>query len=157
MSISGCDIPFSQSVRNLGFYLDKTLSVHILNTCAAFCLKLKKIRSFLPTDAANKLAVSLSLYKLEYCNYVLACFPGNKLNKLQRIQNHAARLVLRKPSYEKCNSTAQNTPLNTVLPYISDLHPNCPSRKLRSLITSLLTFLCFSLEFFFKDKIFLCL
>ena len=26
MSISGCDIPFSQSVRNLGFYLDETLS-----------------------------------------------------------------------------------------------------------------------------------
>ena len=27
MSISGCDIPFSQSVRNLGFYLDETLSM----------------------------------------------------------------------------------------------------------------------------------
>ena len=27
MSISGCDIPFSQSVRKLGFYLDKTLSM----------------------------------------------------------------------------------------------------------------------------------
>ena len=38
MSISGCDIPFSQSVRNLGFYLDETLSMmHILNTCVAFC------------------------------------------------------------------------------------------------------------------------
>ena len=27
MSISGCDIPFSQSVRNLGFYLDEALSM----------------------------------------------------------------------------------------------------------------------------------
>ena len=27
MSISGCDIAFSQSVRNLGFYLDETLSM----------------------------------------------------------------------------------------------------------------------------------
>ena len=27
MSISGCDIPFSQSVRNLGFYLNETLSM----------------------------------------------------------------------------------------------------------------------------------
>ena len=35
MSISGCDIPFSQSVRNLVFYLDEWM--HILNTCAAFC------------------------------------------------------------------------------------------------------------------------
>ena len=32
MSISGCDIPFSQSARNLGFYLDETLSMdaHII-------------------------------------------------------------------------------------------------------------------------------
>ena len=27
LSISGCDIPFSQSVRKLGFYLDETLSM----------------------------------------------------------------------------------------------------------------------------------
>ena len=35
MSISGCDIPFSQSVRNLGFYLDETLSMdaHITYLC----------------------------------------------------------------------------------------------------------------------------
>ena len=29
MSISGCDIPFSQSARNLGFYLDETLSMDV--------------------------------------------------------------------------------------------------------------------------------
>ena len=40
MSIFGCDIPFSLFVRNIGFYLDETLSrMHILlNTCAAFCI-----------------------------------------------------------------------------------------------------------------------
>ena len=38
VSISGCDIPFSQSVRNLGFYLDERCPwMHILSTCAAFC------------------------------------------------------------------------------------------------------------------------
>ena len=35
MSISGCDIPVSQSVRNLGFYLEETLSMdaHIKYLC----------------------------------------------------------------------------------------------------------------------------
>ena len=40
MSISGCDMPFSQSVRNLGFYLDETLSMaaHIKYLCRIlFC------------------------------------------------------------------------------------------------------------------------
>ena len=67
MSISGCDIPFSQSVRNPGFYLDETLSmIHILNTCAASCsvscAELEKsapsCQLMLPT---NLLFLSLSL------------------------------------------------------------------------------------------------
>ena len=100
MSISGCDIPFSQSVRNLGFYSDETLSVdaHIKYLCRILFCQLRrigKIRSFLSTDAANKLAVSLILSRLDYCDSLLAGIP-DKLNKLQRIQSHAARLVLSK-------------------------------------------------------------
>ena len=87
LSISGCDIPFSQSVRNLGFYLDETLLVdaHIKYLCRIlFCQlhRIGKICSFLSTDAANKLAVSLILSRLDYCNSLLAGIPDNKLNKL---------------------------------------------------------------------------
>ena len=95
MSISGCDIPFSQSVRNLGFYLNETLSmdVHIKYLCRILFCQLRtvgKVRSFLSTNAANKLAISLILSRLDYCNSLLAGIPDNKLNKFQRIQNHAA-------------------------------------------------------------------
>ena len=175
MPISGCDISFSQSVRNLGFYLDETLSMnaHIKYLCRiVFCQLhgIGKIRSFLSTDAANKLAVSLILSWLDYCNSLLAGIPDSKLNKLQRIPNHAARLVLRKSRHAsatvllitlhwlpvkariqykiaclcfQCRSIYQNS----MPPYISDLlHPYCPSRTLRSLDTSLLTVPSFSLE-----------
>ena len=101
MCISGCDIAFAQSVRNLGFYLDETLSMdaHIkyLGRILFFQLRrIGKVRSFLSTDDANKIAISLILSRLDYCNSLPASIPDNKLNKLQRIQNHAARLVLRK-------------------------------------------------------------
>ena len=101
MSISGCELPFSQSVRNLGFYLDETLSMdaYIKNLCRILFCQLRrigKIRSLLSTDAANKLTVSLILSRLDYCNSLLAGIPDNKLNTLQRIQNHTARLALRK-------------------------------------------------------------
>ena len=83
--------------------------MHILNTCAAFGLSVaqnwKKIRSFLSTDAANQLAVSLILSRLEYCTSILAGIPDNKLSKVQSIQHHAARLVFRKSKH------AQNTRL----------------------------------------------
>ena len=66
--------------------------------------RLGKIYPFLSTDAANKLAVSFVLTRLDYCNSLLAGLPDNKLNKLQRIQNHAARIVLRKPRHVSATS-----------------------------------------------------
>ena len=177
MSISGYDIPFSQSVRNLGFYLDETLSTdaHIKYLChILFCQlhRIGKIRSFLSTDATNKLAVFLILSRLDYCNSLLAGIPDNKLTKLQRIQNHAARLVLCKSRHASATAllkTLHWLPVkakiqykiaclcfqciyqNSMPPYISDrLHPYCPSRTLCSLDISLLTVPCFSLENFGK-------
>ena len=178
MSISGCDIPFSQSVRNLGFYLDETLSMdaHIKYLCRILFCQLRrigKIRSFLSTDAANKLALSLILSRLDYCS-LLAGLPDNKLNTLQCIQSHAARLVLCKSRHESATTllrTLHWLPVkariqykiaclcfqciyqSSMPPYISDLlHPYCPSRTLRSLDTSLLTVPHFSLESFGKKS-----
>ena len=171
MAISGCQIPFSQSVRNLGFYFDETLSTdaHIEYLCRILSCQLRrigKIRSFLSIDAANKLAVSLILSRLDYCNSLLAGIPDNKLNKLKRIQRHSARLVL--PKSRHASATALPRTLhwlpvkpriqykiaclcfqcihqNSAPPYISDLlYPYCPSRTLRSLDTSWLTVSRFS-------------
>ena len=76
VSISGHNIPFSQSIRNLGVLTDETLStdVHIKHLYRIlFCqlCRLGKIRPFLSTDAANKLAVSffhsLKIRLLQFC------------------------------------------------------------------------------------------
>ena len=166
VSISGHSIPFSQSVRNLGVFIDETLfmDVHIKHMWRIlFCQlrRLGKISPFLSTYAANKLAVSFVLTRLGYCNSLLAGLPDNKLNKLQRIQNHAARIVLRKPRHVSATSllrtlhwlpvkariqykiacfSLQCLSHNTMPPYLSDLlHPYQPPRTLRSLDTSLLS------------------
>ena len=146
--------------------------MHTLSTCTAFCsvscAELKKIRSIMSTDAANKLTVSLILSRLDYCNSLLAGIPDNKLNTLQRIQNHTARLVLcqsRHASAAALLRTLHWLPVkagiqckiaslcfqciyqNSMPPYISDLlHPYCPSRTQRSLDTSLRTVPLFSLD-----------
>ena len=77
VSISGHNIPFSHSVRNLGVFIDETLSmdVHIKHLCRIlFCQlrRLVKISPFLSTDAANKLVVSFVLTRLDFCNSLLA-------------------------------------------------------------------------------------
>ena len=83
ISICGCDIPFSPSVRNLGFYLDQILSVdaHIKYLCHILFCQLRRIgkfRSFLSTNPANNLAVSLILSRLDYCIlFLLASLTRN--------------------------------------------------------------------------------
>ena len=181
VSTSGHNIPFSQSVRNLGVFIDETLSmdVHIKHLCRIlFCQlrRLDKIHPFLSTDAANKLTVSFVLTRLDYCKSLLAGLTDNKLNKLQRIQNHAARIVLRKPRHVSATSLLRTVhwlsvkariqykiaclcfqclAQKTMPPYLSDLlHPYPSSRTLRSLDTSLLLVPRFCLETFGRGSIF---
>ena len=114
VSMSGHNIPFSQSVRNLGVFIDEILpmDVHIKHLCRILFCQLRslgKIGPFLSTDATNKLAVSFVLTRSDYCNSLLGGLPDNKLNKLQRIQNqriqnHAARIVLHKPRHVSATS-----------------------------------------------------
>ena len=70
--------------------------MHILNTCAAFCS--------VSCAELDKLAVSLILSRLDYCNSLLAGLHDNKLNKLQGIQNQAARLVLLKSRHARATA-----------------------------------------------------
>ena len=131
------------------------MDAHIKYLChILFCQlrRIGKICFFLSTDAANKLAVSLILSRLDYCNSLLAGIPDNKLNKLQRIQNHAAQLVLRQSRHASATAllrTLHWLPVkariqykiaclcfqciyqDSMPPYISDLlHPYCPSTVL---------------------------
>ena len=85
--------------------MDESLSLEmqVNQLCKVLYFQLRrisKIRSFLTVDAANTLAVAFILSRLDYCNSLLAGLPDHKLAKLQRIQNSAARLVLRKPRRE---------------------------------------------------------
>ena len=155
------------------------MDVHVKHLCCIlFCQlrRLGKIHPFFSTDAANKPAVCFVLTRLDYCNSLLAGLPDNRLNKLQRIQNHAARIVLRKPRHVSATSllrTLHWLPVkariqykiaclcfqclshNTMPPYLSDLlHPYQPPRTLHSLDTS-----AFSSSLLSGDlwpKIFLC-
>ena len=55
MSISGCDVPFSRSVRNLRFYLDYKLSVdaHIKYLCRILFRQLRRIGKKSPLLPVN--------------------------------------------------------------------------------------------------------
>ena len=105
LSICQTTVVFSDSVRNLGFYLDKDISLkeHINFICKTAFFELRRIstiRHYLSIDATITLVVSLVLSRIDYCNSLLAGLPLSLISKLQRIQNCAARLC--SPYILKC-------------------------------------------------------
>ncbi|KAK7093897.1 hypothetical protein V1264_007580 [Littorina saxatilis] len=58
--------------------------------------RISQIRHLLSLDATKTLVSAFILSRLDYCNSLLVGLPDAKLDRLQRIMNNAARLVLRK-------------------------------------------------------------
>ena len=100
LSICQTTVIFSDFVRNLGFYLDKDLSMkeHISFICKTAFFELRRIRTirhYFSADATKTLVVLLVRSRIDDCNSLLAGLLLSLISKLQRTQNCAARLVVR--------------------------------------------------------------
>ena len=62
--------------------------------------KIGNIRDCLTESVTKTLVTSLILSKLDYCNSLLVGLPIETINRLQTVQNNAARLVFRKRKYD---------------------------------------------------------
>ena len=80
------------------FDSNQQMDVHISAVCRALHFHLRNIgavRSHLTDEATAILVHSLVTSRLDYCNSLLYGLPDTKLNRLQRMQNIAARIVTR--------------------------------------------------------------
>jgi len=94
-------LPFQTSTKYLGVHLDETLSMkeQVTSLCRSSYFHLRKIasiRPYLSDESTAQLVSSLILSRLDYCNSTLSGLPSSSLKRLQKVQNNAARLVLRK-------------------------------------------------------------
>ena len=139
---------FSKSVRNLGIHLDQNLNLntHIANTrksCYYEIRNISKFRQFISEKAAIQLVVSLVLSKLDYCNSLFYNMSSDNFNKLQTVQNHAARVITK--SVKRSSS----------LPILKSLHW-LPIRQRVSYKVSIMVFKCLndsSFPSYLKDLI----
>ena len=100
-SIKICDteIKLSKQITSLGVIMDSTLTFNQHNTalskaCYFYLRSLRHIRRSLTDDMAISIAVVLVQSRLDYCNSLLFGISSFNINKLQRVQNLAARLAL---------------------------------------------------------------
>jgi hypothetical protein len=99
INIAGSNVALSDKITTLGVTLDSTLSFnpHVSSVCrsAYYHLQaLKHIRPVLTIDMATSIAVALVQSRLDYSNSLLYRTSSYNINKLQRVQNMAAHLVL---------------------------------------------------------------
>ena len=95
-------IHLSSTVLNAGVPLYQNLSFqqHVSCTCQICYLELRRINSiyYYPSqDALKTLISAFVLSIIDYCNSLLAGCPKQLINKLQKVQNNAARLICRTP------------------------------------------------------------
>jgi hypothetical protein len=106
ISFSHCNgtntvISLSEQVKYLGVILDKnlTLSSQINNVCSVCYYHLKNIstiRRFISQSDCESLVHAVVTSRLDFCNSLYFSAPKYLLLKLQRVQNAAARLVLKR-------------------------------------------------------------
>ena len=102
ISVGASQVFPSSKVRDLGVVFDQyiTFHDHISGICKSTHFHLRsigRIRSLLTFDATAQLIHALITTRLDLCSSILYNLPNNKTERLQRIQNQAARMLKRIP------------------------------------------------------------
>ena len=117
IAIGNSEITPTKSCKSLGVMLDNHMSMNsqIQNVCRSTLFHIRNInaiRQLIPQSAAAALVHSLVTSRLDYCNSLLYGLPACKLQRLQRVQNIAARVV----TCTRCS------PENHITPILKTLH-----------------------------------
>ena len=115
INILDSDIFFQKSLKYLGVRMDQTLSRsdHISDVCRSSVLSFRRIgsiRPYLTEKATACLVNSVVTSHLDFCNSSLTGITSDQLNHLQRVQNCATRLVVKKRKHEN------------ITPILTELH-----------------------------------
>ena len=109
-----CNVSTATSARNLGSWFDSKLSMstHItkLSSSSFYYLIIRRIRKYLSRPCTETFVHAFITARIDYCHCLLYGLPEYRINKLQRIENAAARLICQQSRF--CHIT----------PLLFDLH-----------------------------------
>ena len=109
VTVGDSDIKPSSCVRNLGAWLNSRMNMvrHVNSVCKSCFGQIRQIghirKCLTMMDATKSLVNNLVTSRLYYCNTLLSGVPKTILNKLQNVQNTAARVVTKTSRY--CHKT----------------------------------------------------
>ena len=115
LTVGNSTVRFSQSAKYLGVTLDMrlTMCANVVNRIRTANFELRRIisiRHYLSVQATKTLVSAFVLSRLDYCNSLLSGCPQYLLNRLRKVQNYAARLILKAPKTDN------------IIPHLRTLH-----------------------------------
>ena len=105
IEFSGTNILAVDGVRDLGFILDKKLNYdkQVDKVCSSAFLQLRKIarnRKFLNENSCKTIINALVLSKLNFASTLYLDMTEKNLNRLQKVQNYAAKVITLARKYD---------------------------------------------------------
>jgi hypothetical protein len=105
LTVGGSKINSTSAAKTLGTRLDSNLNLqeHINKTCRASFFRLnniRRIRKYLSKESTQTLVQAFIIGRLDYCNSLLYGLPSVHLDKLQRAQNSAARIICKTSRFD---------------------------------------------------------
>ena len=105
LSIGGCNVQPSKSVRNLGVHFDNSMLMDehvttVVRKCNYQLRSIGRIRQYLTHEAASNLIHAFISSRLDYSNALLSGLPDTLISRLQKIQNTAARILTKTKKYD---------------------------------------------------------
>ena len=102
LTVGTSNVRFSQSVNTLDVTIDTHLTmkkqvINLVRTANFELRRINSVRHYLSVEATQKLVLAFVMSRLDYCNSRLYGCPHYLINRLQKFQNSAARLVLKGP------------------------------------------------------------
>ncbi len=157
LTIGSAQVSAVDSARALGVRVDNNLTMekHVSEMCKKSFLQLRelsRIRKCIPRREAEIITHAFITSRLDYCNSLLYGLPDCTINRLQKIQNSAARLITLTRKYDHITPVLQELhwlpvqsrikfkillltykALHGIAPqYLTDLLQPKPARGLRS-------------------------
>ena len=117
ITVGTTDVEAAASVRKLGAQFDTVMSMESfvndkIKTCLYYLGCISRIRKYLTVDATKYLVHAYIISRLDYANSLLFGINKSLINRLQVIQNSAARLIF------NCPRSAHATPLLNALHWL---------------------------------------
>ena len=113
LSVGNAKIKSADCIKYLGIYLDAELDFkhHIQQKCKIASLNLrniKSIRNHLSDDSCKTLVQALVISHLDYGNTIFADLPDSTLKPAQLIQNHAAKVILKRKKFDSATAALKD-------------------------------------------------